>query len=189
MTTPEIEELKRLVEEHYGKHLTTTTDFEEFSVILRLRHEIFVSPATLKRLYGYVSDSHKPRVATLDQLAVYIGHKSFSHFVQWLKNSTRYNSSFFNARQLISDTLSEGDKVEIGWAPNRQLFLTYLGHSTYRVEESRNSKMQVGDKFITGCFIIGQPLFLPYLLRNNERTAPFVAGRNGGLTVARVREK
>lgn len=36
MNTPEIEELKRLVEEHYGKHLTTTTDFEEFSVILRL---------------------------------------------------------------------------------------------------------------------------------------------------------
>ena len=30
MNTPEIEELKRLVEEHYGKHLTTTTDFEEF---------------------------------------------------------------------------------------------------------------------------------------------------------------
>lgn len=47
MNTPEIEELKRLVEEHYGKHLTTTTDFEEFSVILRLRHEIFVSPSTL----------------------------------------------------------------------------------------------------------------------------------------------
>lgn len=27
MNTPEIEELKRLVEERYGKHLTTTTDF------------------------------------------------------------------------------------------------------------------------------------------------------------------
>lgn len=188
MTTPEIEELKRLIEERYGKQLCTTTDFEEFTLTLK-KCGIAVSASTMKRLYDYVGDSHKPRVATLDQLAAYIGHKSFSHFVQWLKNSTRYNSSFFNARQLISDTLSDGDKVEIGWAPNRQLFLTYLGHSTYRVEESRNSKMQVGDKFITGCFIIGQPLFLPYLLRNNERTTPFVAGRNGGLTVARVKGK
>ena len=68
MNTPEIEELKRLVEEHYGKRLTTTTDFEEFSVILRLRHDISVSPSTLKRLYGYVSDSHKPRMLTLDSL-------------------------------------------------------------------------------------------------------------------------
>ena len=28
-----------------------------------------VSPSTLKRLYGYVSDNHKPRMVTLDILA------------------------------------------------------------------------------------------------------------------------
>ena len=95
MTTPEIEELKRLIEERYGKQLCTTTDFEEFTLTLKKRG-IAVSASTMKRLYDYVGDSHKPRVATLDQLAVYIGHKSFSHFVKWLKNSTRYNSSFFN---------------------------------------------------------------------------------------------
>ena len=32
MTTPEIEELKSLVEQKYGKILATTTDFEEFSL-------------------------------------------------------------------------------------------------------------------------------------------------------------
>ena len=35
MTTPEIEELKSLVEQEYGKILATTTDFEEFSFFLR----------------------------------------------------------------------------------------------------------------------------------------------------------
>ena len=102
MNTPEIEELKRLVEEHYGKHLTTTTDFEEFSVILRLRHEIFVSPSTLKRLYGYVSDSHKPRMLTLDSLSAYIGHKDYASFLLWLKKSSYYNSSFFDASRTSS---------------------------------------------------------------------------------------
>ena len=188
MTTPEIEELKRLIEKKYGKQLCTTTDFEEFTMALK-KVGIIVSASTMKRLYGYVGDSHKPRVATLDQLANYIGHRSFAAFVEWLKTSTRYNSSFFNARQLVSATLQEGDAVEIGWAPNRQLILTYLGHSAFRVEESRNSKMQVGDEFVTGCFILGQPLFLPYILRGNERTSPFVAGRNGGLTVARELRK
>ena len=33
MNTPEIEELKSLVEQKYGKLLATTTDFEEFSSI------------------------------------------------------------------------------------------------------------------------------------------------------------
>ena len=185
MTTPEIEELKRLIEKKYGKQLCTTTDFEEFTMALK-KVGIIVSASTMKRLYGYVGDSHKPRVATLDQLANYIGHRSFAAFVEWLKTSTRYNSSFFNASQLISANLHEGDTVEIGWAPNRELSLTYLGHSTYRVEESRNSKLLVGDEFVTGCFILGQPLFLPYILRGNEHTPPFVAGRNGGLTIARL---
>ena len=35
MTTPEIEELKSLVEQKYGKILATTTDFEEFYVRIR----------------------------------------------------------------------------------------------------------------------------------------------------------
>lgn len=35
MTTPEIEELKSLIEQKYGKMLCTTTDFEEFSIYLK----------------------------------------------------------------------------------------------------------------------------------------------------------
>ena len=35
MTTPEIEELKKFVEQKYGKSLNTTTDFEVFSFFLK----------------------------------------------------------------------------------------------------------------------------------------------------------
>lgn len=65
MTTPEIEELKSLVEQKYGKILATTTDFEEFSLYLEKKASGTISPSTLKRLYGYVSDNHKPRMVTL----------------------------------------------------------------------------------------------------------------------------
>ncbi len=185
MNTPEIEELKLLVEQHYGKSLSTTTDFEEFTVLLQKRYGLVVSSSTMKRLYGYVGDSHKPRVATLDILARYIGHKDYASFVQWLKKSTRYNSSFFDANQLVSSDLQSGGYVEIGWSPNRLLRLVYLGNSTYRVVESSNSKLHVGDMFMTGCFIKGQPLYLPYIERGGEHTPPFVAGRNGGLSIMR----
>lgn len=72
MTTPEIEELKSLVEQKYGKILATTTDFEEFSLYLEKKASGTISPSTLKRLYGYVSDNHKPRMVTLDILSQYI---------------------------------------------------------------------------------------------------------------------
>lgn len=183
MITPEIEELKRLVEDRYGRRLETTTDFEVFSLYATKKTGRDISPSTLKRLWGYVNDSHKPRVVTLDILAQYIGHRNFNEFSEWLKTNVRFNSSFFDAPQISSGDLTVGTKVEIGWSPNRLLLLEYLGESQYKVVESKNSKLQVGDTFVTGCFIKGQPLFLPYIQRGDVRTTSFVAGRNGGLTI------
>ena len=128
-------------------------------------------------------------MVTLDVLSQYIGHKSYMEFTHWLKTSTKYNSSFFKANQLVSSDLREGSLVSIGWSPNRLLLLRYLGDSTYEIEKSENSKLLPGDRFVTGCFIKEQPLFLPYIERGGERTASFVAGRNGGLTVISINEK
>lgn len=189
MNTPEIEELKSLVERKYGKVLGTTTDFDEFSFYLKKKTGKTVSSSTLKRLYGYVSDEHKPRTVTLDVLSQYTGHKSFHDFTLWLKKTTKLNSSFFMSTQLISSELEVGAEVVIGWSPNRLLQLRYLGESTYQVISSENSKMKVGDKFVTGCFIKEQPLFLPFIEREGERTPSFVAGRNGGLTIINVLQK
>ena len=189
MTTPEIEELKLQVEQEYGKLLATTTDYEEFSFFLEKKTGSKVSASTLKRLYGYVSDNHKPRMVTLDILSQYIGHRNYMKFKQWLKTSTKYNSSFFKASQLISSDLEKGTEVTIGWSPNRILRLLYLGENTYEILASENSKLQAGDQFVTGCFIKEQPLYLPYIERNGERTASFVAGRNGGLTLINVISK
>ena len=80
MNTPEIEELKLLIEQKYGKTLGTTTDFEEFSVHLSHDTGQNVSASTLKRLWGYVNDSHKPRMFTLDILAQYLGHANYYAF-------------------------------------------------------------------------------------------------------------
>ena len=186
MNNAEIEQLKLLVEEKYGKGLNTTTDFESFSVDLHYKAQLDLSASTLKRLWGYVSDSHKPRVGTLDVLARYLGHADYRAFVRWLKTSTRFNSSFIHADQLVSNALVVGDEVEIGWNPNRLIRLRYLGESLYEVVAADNSKLCVGDRFLTGCFLKGQPLFLPYLIRRGERTEPFVAGRNGGLSILKV---
>lgn len=186
MNIPEIEELKSRVEQKYGRLLSTTTDFEEFSYTLQKSLNRTISPSTLKRIWGYVNDVHKTRKFTLDILACYLGYENFDQFVTWLKTSARYNSSFFNAGQLTSEELQAGQRVQIGWSPNRLLVLEYLGESLYEVKEARNSKLLPGDRFVTGCFIMRQPLLLPYIVRDGERTAPFIAGRNGGLNIIKL---
>lgn len=180
---PEIAELLLVVEKKYGKALRTSTDFEEFSFYLKRGQMGFISPSTLKRLWGYVNDFHKPRMQTLDLLSRYIGFRYFSVFCDYLKTSTAYNSSFFSANQIVSKELSVGEEVEIGWSPNRYLRLVYRGDGVFEVEEVRQSKLRKGDRFETSAFLMGQPLYLSYILREGLRTSPFIAGRNGGLTL------
>ena len=120
---------------------------------------------------------------TLDILSRYIGHAGFKQFCAWLKTSTAYNSSFFSAHQVSARELQPGSEVEIGWSPNRYLRLRYEGNDLFQVEEARQSKLLQGDRFEAVSFLMGQPLFLPYVLRNGERLSPFIAGRNGGLTL------
>lgn len=186
MTTPEIQELIRLVEKKYRKSLHTSTDFDEFSLHLLRNQFGNVSPSTLKRLWGYVNDIRKPRRNTLDTLSLFIGHGSYDIFVEWLKKSSAYNSSFFTAYQITGNELETGDKLEIGWTPNRLLTLVYKGDNLYEVVKAENSKLRAGDQFLTGCFIKEQPLYLPYIIRDGEHTPAFIAGRNGGITCINV---
>ncbi len=186
---PETTELLRLVERKFGKPLDSTNDFDEFSLCLKSKKLGTVSASTLKRLWGYVNDSHQPRTNTLDILASYLGHAHFQDFCLWLKKSTVYNSSFFSAHIIdVPGNLALGDEVEIGWAPNRYLRLNYRGGVMFEVRESKESKLQTGDCFEAVSFVLGQPLLLAYVLRDGQRTPPFIAGRNGGLTILNYRQ-
>lgn len=180
---PEVVELLTLVETKYAHPLHTSTDFDEFSLFLKKQMHMQVSTSTLKRLWGYVNDNHTPRLRTLDILSQYLGYEHFTHFCTWLKSSTVYNSSFFTAKQILSKELTVESELEIGWVPNRYLRLRYKGDALFEVTEARQSKLLTGDCFEVSSFLMGQPLSLPYILRNGQRTPPFIAGRNGGLTL------
>ena len=180
---PEIIELMAAVEAKYQRKLQTTTDFEEFSVLLKKKYGFHLSTSTLKRLWGYVSDEHHPRLQTLDLLSKFVGFSYFSDFCHHLKTSTAYNSSFFTTKQIQAKELQKGDKVEIGWAPNRYVLLRYEGRNRFRVLQAKETKLQEGDYFETACFLQGQPMLVSYVQRSDRRTAPFIAGRNGGLTL------
>ncbi|MFI3321920.1 MAG: hypothetical protein R3Y50_05290 [Rikenellaceae bacterium] len=183
---PQINFLLKEVEIYHKRPILTTTDFEALSTIIE--HEIneYISASTLKRLWGYVSDKHKPRVYTLNVLAKYIGYESFQQFCDKLIDEKAINSQFFNTKQVLSSQLTIEINLEIGWSPNRYLLLQYLGEDYFKVVESRNSKLIEGDIFTANNFMLNFPLFLPYVIRGDEKLPSFMAGQNGGLTVLNV---
>ena len=179
----EIQELKSLVEKRFGRRLCTTNDFERLSALLLTEIKTPVSTSTLKRIWQYVNDEHAPRMSTLDILARYVGHADFVAFCRWRKEGAGQSSAFFSAERIVASDLSVGDEVEIGWAPNRLVRLCHKGEGIFEVVSVHESKLMVGDLLPVVSFILGEPLSVPYIIRNGENTLPFVAGKNGGLTI------
>lgn len=179
----EIQELKSLVESRFGHRLCTTNDFERLSALLLTEIKTPVSTSTLKRIWQYVNDEHAPRMSTLDILARYVGHADFVAFCRWRKEGAGQSSAFFSAERIVAADLSIGDEVEIGWAPNRLVRLCHKGEGIFEVVSVHESKLMVGDRLPVVSFILGEPLSVPYIIRNGENTLPFVAGKNGGLTI------
>lgn len=102
----------------------------------------------------------------------------------WMESLThgvmfRRNEKLTALAAIYSFNTQTGEKVRI--AAHSALELHGFSHS--------NSKLLPGDRFVTGCFFRDIPLYLPYIIRGSERTSPFIAGRNGGLTCINIIKK
>ena len=183
---PELAYLLTEVEKKYGRRIATTTDFESLSVVIEHQIGELISSSTLKRLWGYVSLNPTPRIATLDILSRYLGHKDFKAFCIDLKESKSFVSTFFTARCQTVAELAVGAVVTIGWAPDRVVKMNYLGDFQFEVLSSVNSQLKVGDCFELSEIIVGYPLFISRILRDGEYTPSYVAAQQDGINLLKV---
>ena len=183
---PELAYLLDEVEQKYGRRIATTTDFESLSVVIEHQIGEMLSASTLKRLWGYVSLNPTPRIATLDILSRFVGHKNFKAFCESLKESKAFVSTFFTAKYQTVAELMPGVIVTVGWAPNRLVKLNYLGDFQFEVMSSENSQLLPGDRFELSEIIVGYPLYISRILRYGEYTPSYVAGRQRGISLMKV---
>lgn len=178
---PELSYLLSEVERTYGRRIATSTDFEALSVMIEHQTRELISASTLKRLWGYVSLNPTPRITTLDVLARYIGQHSFKKFCNMLRESNVSVSGFFTSRCIVTSDLEIGDKIAVGWAPNRLVTLGYKGDYEFEVIASENSQLLAGDILELNEITMGYPLVVPRILRDGKYTPAYIAGRNGGI--------
>lgn len=183
---PELAYLLTEVERKYGRRIATTTDFESLSVVIEHHIGEHISSSTLKRLWGYVSLNPTPRVATLDVLSRFIGHRDFRAFCKYLKGAQIYASNFFTSKYQTVAELKPDTVVHIGWAPNRLVKMKYIGNHQFEVISSENSQLREGDLFELSEIIVGYPLFISRILRNGAYTPSYVAGQIDGINLLKV---
>ena len=180
---PQLQHLIERVGQQFGHTIATSTDFEILSLDIERETGDHLSASTLKRLWGYVSLHPVPRIATLDVLCRYIGFKSFQEFCQSIKSGDLFPSGFFGTTCIAVKNLQVGERIRLGWAPNRIVEIRYLGNFEFIVEESRNSQLLAGDRFELSDIISGCPLCISRIFRNGKYTRPYIAAMKEGLNL------
>lgn len=175
--------LKQNVEIVLGFNVKTPKDFARLSDLILKRQHTLVSPTTLKRIWGYLSETVQPRATTLDILARFIGHVDWCSFCQSVDKDPELQSNLVLSPTLSIKDLKLGQILTLRWLPDRECSVQYKGGRTFEVVEAFNTKLQVGDNFECCTFIENEPLYLDSLVHNGGKPVTYVVGKKDGIRI------
>lgn len=175
--------LQNKVEAVAGRKMASPRDFDYLSMRILDKTRHYIAPVTIKRFWGYLGEKRqtKPFRYTLDALALYAGFIDYEAFKRNCLAPEPAQSGFLHNDSLQTTSLQEGARVQLMWHPDRTVIIQYQGMDMFKVVESENSKLSVGDIFICGHIIDGEPLTLRCLIHEGGSPVNYVCGRIDGV--------
>lgn len=178
----ELERLKKAVEHYVDFPIKTPDDFARLSETLQAKGCGYVSATTLKRIWGYISDTGEdycPSEFTLSTICKMIGFKNMEEFSD---SNFPIQSREYTGKFIESHKIPEGALVELRWAPNRICVLRHLKPTIFKVEQIEGSKnLSIGDLVECVCFTQHAPVFLR-IFRDGKIPSTYVAGSANGVS-------
>lgn len=186
---PQISALRKRVEERFGKPLTVHADFLALVAVIEMEQRQHISESTLERVWGYSTRGYDTiSLHTLDVLAQYATGHYWDDFCRLLHAESECESELFDVEHISSSDLSVGDRLQIGWLPDRLCEVRYLGDNRFVAERCKNSKMQVGDTFSCLQFTLGKESVLTDMHQfgtPKNLLKSYCIGNKNGLTTLR----
>ena len=180
---PELDLIKRRIEETSGVKPKAPSDFVTLATVISKSDGCFINEHTLMRLWGYVNRYKSIHKSTLDVLSKYLGYPDFGSFLEHEKTLARKESGEIDKFTVNVTELQAGDRLTISWFPDRTTTLLYLGDSQFRIEAVENASWKVGDKFYCLHFTLGEPLYVDNLTtESGECIKSYAVGMISGLT-------
>ncbi|MBR1934034.1 MAG: hypothetical protein IJ841_10165 [Prevotella sp.] len=173
--------INSLLAARLGQELRQPSDCERLVLDIESVTGEHIGLNTMKRLLGFIADERTPRTSTLDIVARYLGYDRWEALR--LSDEQQSNSAFDDqpGSELLADDLDVGQRVLVGYQPNRLLTLRYQGQHRFIVEQSQHSKLQAGDQIVLTHLVSGYPLLVAQVLRQGSDLGPFTAGRAQGI--------
>ena len=158
VSSPEIIQLRSDIEKLLGQTLSSPADFQWLIQQIWNRQHTILSLSTIKRLWGYVPSNGVPRLSTLNTLSLFLGYADWNAYLVALEQRGGNESAMFQGEGISVSALQPNDRIEVCWQPNRRCVFCYLGNNQFVVEESKNAKLHIGDRFSTATFMVGHPM-------------------------------
>ena len=186
---PEIAALLDRIAKKIGFNPSVRGDFSTLGNAIFDEIKEHVSETTLERVWGYSTRGYNNiSLRTLNVLSEFVGFHSWDDFCLQLLREDIAESDTFVTECIATADLVEGDRLIIGWRPDRLCRLTYLGDNRFIADETINSKLQPGDTFSCLQFQRGTPLFMENVVSaSGEPYAPRLGvGLRNGLSILQI---
>ena len=165
------------VEKLLGREQKSPNDFQHLIELLPKDEKLSMS--TVKRLWQYVPNQHKPREATLTILSRLLGYKNWQDYC--MRHANIQESDFLSGINTQRD-IANGTVLILRWEPKRECHIKKTADGRFLVIKAENTKLQVGDEFFTAWLEKGKPLLATQFTRNKIPQPDYIAGRRNGLT-------
>ncbi len=169
------------IQEKFQQPIKYSQQCEALSMAIQEATGQTLGTTTLKRMLGFVNGPTNARPSSLDIIAQYLGYPDYNLLAKDLGEDNEI-SDFRAVDSLDSNDLIAGEQVQVTYHPNRLLLLSYLGNNQYIVNQSRNSKLQKGDKLTVSGFNVGFELLISDVERGGTHLGPYQAAKQGGIT-------
>ena len=177
---PQICALRERVEKKIGKPLNTHSDFVELTSLIELELRQHISESTLERVWNYSTRGYdNVSLRTLNVLSNFATENNWNSFCDLLNKENNIESQVFNLEVIATEDLCVGDRIRIGWLPNRLCIIRYLGENRFIAEECENSTMKKGDTFVCHQFILGKELVMSDF---RQESKIYIVGKEHGIT-------
>lgn len=175
-------ELRKMIEARFGQEITESKQCVALAQhIYEVTHQSF-GDTSAKRMFGLTSDPVKRHQAsTMDIIAQYLGYADRKELAHALGNTDDI-SMFEPIDEVDFDNLAAGEQIQLTYNPDRLLTLTYMGDFWFIINESKNSKLQKGDRLRITQLAKGFDLLIADVVRNGRSLGNYHAAKDGGIT-------
>ena len=177
-----LEALVDITNSNLGYIPSTPAEFNELSRMIQQKTGRSISLSSIKRIWGYVRYEGFPSVTTLNTLAMYNEFKDWETFLIGNTGDTGEESCFIDDTVINAEDLNVGDKLLLTWDDEKSCEIECIEPLRFRVNASRNIKLEVGDTLSFHSLCIAHPIYICDICRGNISFPAYIGARKGGLS-------